>query len=63
MAAMATREVRGHDDAILIDDNDDGNSASERGSNGTDMVDSKKYLPSIIARDEARGARSLKDEG
>ena len=62
-AAMAPRGLRGHDDAILIDDDDDGNSTSEQGSNDTNMVDSKKYLSFIIARDEARGAPSLKDEG
>ena len=60
---MAPRGERGHDDAILIDDDDDGNSASERGSNDTDMVDSEKDLYFIIARDKARGALSLKDEG
>ena len=61
-AAMAPRGARGHDDAILIDD-DDGNSASERGSNDTDMVDSKKDPSFIITRDKARGSQSLKDEG
>ena len=60
---MALRGARGHDDAILIDDDDDRNSASERGSNDTDMADSKKDLSFIIARDKDRGAPSLKDEG
>ena len=62
-AAMAHTGARGHNDAILIDDNDDKNSASGRGSNDTDMVDSKKDLSLIITRDEARGAPSLKDKG
>ena len=62
-AAMAPRRARVHDDAILIDDDDDGNSTSEWGSNDTDMVDSKKYLSFIVTIDEARGAPSLKDEG
>ena len=48
---------------ILIYDNDNGNSASEQGSNDTDMVDSKKYLSFIIARDKAKMSPSLKDEG
>ena len=58
-AAMVPRGVRGHDYAFLIDDKDDGNSASERGRNDTDMVGSKKDLYFIIVRDEARGAASL----
>ena len=41
MAAMAPRVARGHNDAILIDDAKDGNSAFEWGSNDTNMVDSK----------------------
>ena len=61
--AMEPRGERGNDDDILIDDDDDGNSASERGSNDTDMVDLKKDLSFIVARDEARGAPSLKDKG
>ena len=60
---MAPRGAQGHNDAVLIDDDVDGNSASERGSNDTDMVDSKKDLSLIIARHEARGAPSQKDEG
>ena len=61
--AMAPMGAQGQDDAIIIDDDNDGNSASEWRSNDTDMVDSKKYLSFIIERDEARGAPSLKDEG
>ena len=61
--AMEPRGERGNDDDILIDDNNDRNSASERGRNDTDMVVLKKYLSLIIFRDEARGAPSLKDEG
>ena len=61
-AEMAPRGAWGHNAAILIDD-DDGNSASERGSNDTYMVDSKKYLSFIIARYKSRGAPLLKDEG
>ena len=53
---MAPRGAQGHDDAILIDDDNDRDSASERGSNDTDMVDLRKYLSFFIARDEARGA-------
>ena len=60
---MEPRGAWGHDDAILIDDEDDGNYASEQGINDTDMVDSKEDLSFIIARDEARGSPSLKDEG
>ena len=59
---MAPRGARGHDDAIIIDDKDGGNSASERGINDTDMVDFKKDPSFIIAIDEARGSPSLKDE-
>ena len=62
-AAMAPTGARGRDDAILIDDDDDRNSAFERESNDTYMVDPKKDLSFIITRDEARGAPSLKDEG
>ena len=58
-----TQGGQGHDDSILIDDNDDGNSASEWGRNDTDVFDSKKDLSFIISRDEARGAPSLKGEG
>ena len=60
--AMAPRGERGHDDAILIDDNNDGDSSYERGGNDINMVDSKKYLSFIIVRDESRGKPSLKDE-
>ena len=60
---MAPRGAQGHNDAVLIDDDDGGNSASEQESIDTDMVDSKKQLSFVIARDEARGAPSLKDEG
>ena len=59
---MAPRGARGDDGAILVDDNYDGNSASERRSNDTDMVDSNKDLYFSILRDGARGAPSLKDE-
>ena len=45
-AAMSPRGAQGHDDAILIDDDDDGNSDSERGSYDTNIVDSKKDWPS-----------------
>ena len=57
---MAPIGARGHNDAILIDD-DDRNSASKRGSNDTNMVDLKKNLSFIIARDKAKEALSLKD--
>ena len=50
-----TQGGQGHDDSILIDDNDDGNSASEWGRNDTDVFDSKKDLSFIIVREEARG--------
>ena len=43
-AAMAPRGD------ILIYDNDNGNSASEQGSNDTDMVDLNKDLSLIITR-------------
>ena len=49
--AMSPRRARVHDDAIPIYENDDGNSASERGRNDTDMVVLKKELSFIIERD------------
>ena len=55
-AVMATWGERGNNDAILIDDDDNGKSASELGSNDTNIADSKKDLSFIIARSEARGA-------
>ena len=60
---MAPRGARGHNDAILIDDDNNGNSASEQGISDTNMVDLKKDLSFIITRYKARGAPSLKDEG
>ena len=62
-AAMASKGERGHNDVIFVHVDDDGNSDSKRGSNDTNVVDSKKYLSFIITRDEDRGAPSLKDEG
>ena len=53
---MAPRGARVHYDDIIIDDDNDGNSASERGINDTYMVDLMEDLSFIIARDEARGA-------
>ena len=55
-AAMASKGERGHNDVIFVHVDDDGNSDSKRGSNDTNVVDSKKYLSFIITRDEDRGA-------
>ena len=54
-ADMAPRGAQGHD-VILIDSDDNRKSASEWGSNDTDMVDSNKDLPFITARYKSRGA-------
>ena len=54
-AAMEPRGAQGHDDAILIDDNNNGNSDSERGSNEIDMVDSKKDLYFVITIGRGQG--------